>query len=146
MFNFSKNLSRIMQARGINQKWLAAEAHTTEATISRYVNGVHKPNIDIIVDIAKALGLSVDYLLGLTFVPSSKEERNPVFRLLTACYDKASDRDRKLVWGILEEYMTPEERGFISHFLLDQKTRRKEKTAEQYNQGRQCRTYEFQEG
>lgn len=121
VFSFSDNLSRIMEARGINQKWLADEAHTTEATISRYVNGVHKPNIDIIVDIAKALGVSVDYLLGLTSVATSKEERNPEFRLLTSCYDKSSDRDRKLIWGILEEYMTSEERGFISHFLPDEK-------------------------
>lgn len=121
MFSFSENLSRIMESRGINQKWLADEAHTTEATISRYVNGVHKPNIDIIVDIAKALGVSVDYLLGLTSVASSKEERNPEFRLLTSCYDKSSERDRKLIWGILEEYMSPEEKTFISHFLPDEK-------------------------
>jgi transcriptional regulator with XRE-family HTH domain len=110
-----------MEARGINQKWLADAANTTEATISRYVNGVHKPNIDIVVDIAKALGVSVDYLLGLTSVSAYKEERNPELRLLTSCYNKASERDRKLIWGILEDYMTAEERGFISHFLPDEK-------------------------
>jgi transcriptional regulator with XRE-family HTH domain len=110
-----------MEARGINQKWLADAANTTEATISRYVNGVHKPNIDIVVDIAKALGVSVDYLLGLTSVSAYKEERNPELRLLTSCYSKASERDRKLIWGILEDYMTAEERGFISHFLPDEK-------------------------
>lgn len=121
MINFSENLSRIMEARGINQKWLADAANTTEATISRYVNGVHKPNIDIVVDIAKALGVSVDYLLGLTSVSAYKEERNPELRLLTSCYNKASERDRKLIWGILEDYMTAEEKGFISHFLPDEK-------------------------
>ena len=121
MINFSENLSQIMKARGINQKWLADAANITEATISRYVNGVHKPNIDIVVDIAKALGISVDYLLGLTSVSAYKEERNPELYLLTSCYKKATERDRKLIWGILEDYMTAEEKGFILHFLSNEK-------------------------
>jgi len=112
---FSKILKNLMDSRGINQKWLADEAHTTEATISRYVNGVHQPNINLVVDIAKALDVSVDYLLGLTAMPYAGEDKTAELRLLVRCYNKASDRDKKLLWGILEDYMSPDERGFIAH-------------------------------
>lgn len=114
-YPFSKILKSIMDTRGINQKWLAEEAHTTEATISRYVNGVHQPNINLVIDIAKALDVSVDYLLGLTAIPYAGEDRTAELRLLVRCYNKTSDRDKKLLWGILEDYMSPDERGFIAH-------------------------------
>lgn len=114
-YPFSKTLKAIMDSRGINQKWLAEAAHTTEATISRYVNGVHQPNINLVVDIAKALDVSVDYLLGLTAIPYAGEDKTAELRLLVRCYNKANDRDKKLLWGILEDYMSPDERGFISH-------------------------------
>lgn len=114
MLTFNENLKRLMESRGINQKWLADEANTTEATISRYVNGIHKPNVELIAKIAKALDVSVDYLLGLTSVPTSREERNPEVRILVSAYNKASERDRKLLWGILEDYLTTEEKTYIS--------------------------------
>lgn len=114
-YPFSKILKALMDSRGISQKWLADEANTTEATISRYVNGLHQPNINLVIDIAKALEVSVDYLLGLTAIPYAGEDKTAELRLLVRCYNKTSDRDKKLLWGILEEYMSPDERGFIAH-------------------------------
>ncbi len=110
MLNFSENLKRLMESRGINQKWLADEANTTEATISRYVHGVHKPNVELIVDIAKALDVSVDYLLGLTPIPTSRFEPNAELRLLVECYNKADDRERENVWFQLRDYLSAEEK------------------------------------
>ena len=48
-FPFSSLLRSIMDERGISQKWLAEAANTTEATISRYINGVHQPNVLLIM-------------------------------------------------------------------------------------------------
>ena len=108
-YSFSKILKSLMESRGISQKWLADEAHTTEATISRYVNGIHQPNINLVIDIAKALDVSVDYLIGLTAIPYSGEDRTAELRLLVRCYNTASDRDKKLLWGILEDYMSSDD-------------------------------------
>ena len=38
-YNFSNILRELLASRGVSQKWLADEAKTTEATISRYIAG-----------------------------------------------------------------------------------------------------------
>lgn len=112
---FSDNLNKIMDERGISQKWLADAADTTEATISRYANGVHKPNIDIIVKIAKALSVSIDYLMGLTVIPNGEPNANAEELLIVRCYRRASDRDRRLIWSVMQEYLrSPQEEAFVS--------------------------------
>lgn len=112
---FSDNLNRIMTERGISQKWLADAANTTEATISRYANGVHKPNVDIIVQIAQALCVSIDYLMGLSVIPSGQSDETAEEQILVKCYRRATDRDQNLVWGVLEEYLhSPTEKVMIA--------------------------------
>lgn len=61
-----KNISETLkQALGYKtQKWLAEATELTEATICRYVKGERTPNAKNLEKIAKALNVSVDYLLG----------------------------------------------------------------------------------
>ena len=62
--NFSENLRKAIKLRGVTQAWLADKSNQNEATISRYANGVNKsPQIDILVEIAKALNISADVML-----------------------------------------------------------------------------------
>lgn len=110
---FSTLLKSFMEEHGISQKWLAEAANTTEATISRYINGIHQPNISLVMSIAKALNVSVDYLLGITAIPSRNLDKTPELKLLIRCYSKASDRDKRLLWNILEDYMTEDEKDAI---------------------------------
>lgn len=112
---FSTLLKSFMEEHGISQKWLAEASNTTEATISRYINGIHQPNISLVMSIAKALNVSVDYLLGNTAIPSINSDKTPELKLLIRCYNKASDRDKKLLWSILEDYMTEDEKDAILH-------------------------------
>lgn len=53
---------------------LSKRVGITNVTISRYLNGQRKPQIDIIAKIAEILGTSIDYLLGFSnsknFTPS----------------------------------------------------------------------------
>lgn len=120
---FSDNLNRIMSERGISQKWLADAANTTEATISRYANGVHKPNIDIIVQIAQALNVSIDYLMGVSVIQSSESEASTEEQLIIKCYRRASDRDQRLVWSVLQEYLrSPQEEAFVSQLRLEKQS------------------------
>ncbi|EGO62126.1 helix-turn-helix domain-containing protein [Acetonema longum] len=120
MFTFSENLKNIMTIRGVNQKWLANATNTTEATISRYINKVHKPNSKLIVKIAEALDVSVDCLLGATTVIQISNDIKES-SILTACYAKSTDRDKKLIWGILEDYLTLDEKAAIAQYFSDNK-------------------------
>ena len=110
--NFSDNLKKAMAHRKVTQAWLADKANQKEATISRYVNGVNKsPQIDILVEIAKALNVSTDYLLGLSNVPVTEENLTNEELLLLSTFKRASQRDVGIIWQILEGYMTDDEKG-----------------------------------
>lgn len=118
--NFSDNLKKAMAHRGVTQAWLADKSNQKEATISRYVNGVNKsPQIDILVEIAKALNVSTDYLLGISDVPLTIENLSREELLLIYAFERASKRDIAIVWQVLEDYLTVEERGDLS--ALEQK-------------------------
>ena len=112
MYNssFSAILRELLESRGRNQKWLAEEAQTTEATISRYLAGKNQPEITIVMKIANALNVSVDFLCGLTDSPTPKENLGAEINLLIKCYGRADSRDQKTLWTVLERYMTAEEK------------------------------------
>lgn len=113
--NFSDNLKKAMAHRKVTQAWLADKASQKEATISRYVNGVNKsPQIDILVEIAKALNVSTDYLLGLSNVPVTEENLTNEELLLLSTFKRASQRDVGIIWQILEGYMTDDEKGGLA--------------------------------
>lgn len=112
--NFSENLRKAIKLRGVTQAWLADKSNQNEATISRYANGVNKsPQIDILVEIAKALNISTDYLLGLSDVPFTAESLTKEEMLLVLAFKRASQRDSDIVWQVLEDYLTAEEKGAL---------------------------------
>ena len=53
---------------------------------------------------AKFLGVSTDYLLGLTNNPFEKGSLPAEVKELLARYLRASDDDRKVLWAILDKY------------------------------------------
>lgn len=116
MTEFGSILKNLLEERGISQKWLADAASTKEATISRYVTGVNKSSrLDILVNIAKALNVSTDYLLGLSDVPHVKSDINAEERIMLSAFRRASERDVSIIWSVLDSYLTPNERGFVLH-------------------------------
>ena len=115
---FADRLKKILEDRGTSQAWLAEKAKTTEASISRYMKAVHFPNGNAVASIAEALNVSADYLLGIvdTITPPGgpkPKDYNPESHLLVECYHRASDSDQRVVWALLDKYMTPEEKGFL---------------------------------
>lgn len=114
MTDFARILKQTLEERGITQKWLADAACTKEATISRYITGVNKsPNVEILVNISKALNVSADYLLGISDVPRAKSDINAEERILLSAFRKATERDISVIWQLLDPYITPSERGFL---------------------------------
>lgn len=108
---FPVRLADAINMRGVTQKWLAEHAYTTEATISRYIKSVNSPAIlTILADIASALNVSSDYLLGLTNIPNAKETIPEEFRILASCVNRASEDDKRVLWTLMSKYLTSEER------------------------------------
>jgi len=104
MQNFSNILYNLLQQRGITQRALAEMAHTTEATISRYLtNSDRMPRVDLVASIANALNVSTDYLLGLTSIPNRQSFTEEIENLIS-CYSKATESDLKVVWAVLDKY------------------------------------------
>lgn len=115
MSTFSDRLKSSIEMRGVTQKWLADSANTTEATISRYVKEVNNPAIlEILTEIATALNVSSDYLLGLTNLPYSKESISPEEKILLSCFSRASEDDRRVLWALLDKYLAANEKDYLS--------------------------------
>ncbi|MBO3445849.1 helix-turn-helix transcriptional regulator [Clostridium sp. CCUG 7971] len=60
---------RISKARrhmNMNQKELAIKANITEGSLSRYENDIREPKAAALTQLAKALEVSTDYLLGIS--------------------------------------------------------------------------------
>ena len=66
MAQFGEILSELRRDKHMTQKELASELHVTSGTISNYEKGVHTPEIEKVIDLAKYFQVSLDYLLGLS--------------------------------------------------------------------------------
>lgn len=66
METIAQRISRARRHLNINQKELAQKANITEASLSRYENGIREPKSAVLTRLAEALEVSTDYLLGLS--------------------------------------------------------------------------------
>lgn len=62
--SLGERISMYLEKRGMSQKDLAKAAHLREVTVSRYVSNTRIPNANILLQIARALNVSTDELLG----------------------------------------------------------------------------------
>jgi transcriptional regulator with XRE-family HTH domain len=58
-----EKIGRGIGALGVSQREFASRVGCTEISISRYVNNQRIPHAPILLNIARALGVSADYLL-----------------------------------------------------------------------------------
>lgn len=72
-----KNLKKIVRAKNITLTSLAVELEVSQEAMSQYISGKIKPKTSTIIEMAKILNTSTDYLLDLTNNP------NPVDFTLT---------------------------------------------------------------
>ena len=64
---FISRTNELLKQKGLSQKQLAKMSNITESSLSRYLSGILVPRIDVIRNIALALGVSVSYLVGDTY-------------------------------------------------------------------------------
>lgn len=99
----NKRIKNIMNEKGLTQKELSLKANITEASMSKYLSGDRIPRIDVIVNIANALEVSVDSLLGgnATQINNLSEAK----LVLARGKDKLTNDDKKeLIKFILENF------------------------------------------
>lgn len=74
---FGRRVTRIREERGLSQQELAQKAGTTYQTIWRIERGKHvEPGIYIARGIARALGVTLDYLCGV-YEEEDEEDGSP---------------------------------------------------------------------
>ena len=119
---FSERLRQILDRRGVSQDWLARQIHATPATVSRYLTSDRVPRGENVAAVSSALNVSADYLLGLiddecTLKRDRRSGLDVEVSLLVSCYRNASSSDQRVIWTLLDKYMTPEERGVLQKLL-----------------------------
>ncbi|MDF2595675.1 MAG: transcriptional regulator [Clostridia bacterium] len=72
---FKERLLEQLKKSGVTQQELAFKTEITPATISRYITGKRKPTGENVNRIAKELGISADYLLGITNNPIANNDQ-----------------------------------------------------------------------
>lgn len=72
---FSERVSELMKQQRLSQKLLAKKAGVTESAMSFYVRGDRTPRSDVLTRIAKALGTTSDYLLGINDAVNNDEDK-----------------------------------------------------------------------
>lgn len=70
MKKFGDRIAEARERKGLTQEKLAQRIEVSRAALSHYEKSRRQPDIDTLVKIAAELGVSVDYLLGLTNDPN----------------------------------------------------------------------------
>ena len=98
---FGEKLLGLLQKQGISQRQLADRLNTTEATLSRYVNGDREPKADMLANIATALNTTSDYLLG---IEKNDYDFPKLERLLARNASQMTDKEKRaLISALFEE-------------------------------------------
>ncbi|MCP3032596.1 helix-turn-helix domain-containing protein [Halobacillus sp. A1] len=72
----SQRLKYSRKTKGLTQSELANKIKTTKSTVSNYENGYSTPSNEMLISLANALDVSVDYLLGRTDSNAIEPEEN----------------------------------------------------------------------
>lgn len=64
MRTFAQSLAALLDKSGWTQKQAAEKFGVSQANVSRWLNGGHEPSFEMLIQIASALGVSLDELAG----------------------------------------------------------------------------------
>ena len=97
---------RLKEARlrkGLSQNELADLAHITRQAYSLYERDLRRPNWETMIVLAKALGVTVDYLLGLTEDPFPAIPMDIRDREMVRAYHLLDERGKDMIDITLKE-------------------------------------------
>ncbi len=62
---FGKRVKQELKIQGKMQKTMCEQLQVSKSTMSEWLSNTNEPPLEMVVEIAKYLGVSTDYLLGL---------------------------------------------------------------------------------
>ena len=65
MGDLGVRIEESLRKSGMQQRQLASRIGISDSALSRYISGERKPNPNVLANIATALGVTSDYLLGI---------------------------------------------------------------------------------
>ncbi len=63
---FGERLKELRKEKGLSQKEVADYLNISSITLLHYEKNQREPSFDLLVEISKYFGVSIDYLFGLT--------------------------------------------------------------------------------
>jgi len=94
MATFSERMKKLRKEKGLTLEDLSKLTGITTTTLSRYETGKRIPNATALEELAKAFGVSVDYLLGKTDIRYSADRIEKII---------SDDPDMIVFWQELQE-------------------------------------------
>lgn len=98
-----KNLKKIVKERNMSLTALSVDLEVSQEAISQYISGKIKPKTSTIIEMAKILNTSTDYLLDLTNDPKPSDfniDDDEIHLLLN--YKKLSKENKIKLKGYLQ--------------------------------------------
>lgn len=116
---FWKNLIKICNEKNTTPTSVVKDLKIAGGNVTRWKNG-SIPRDTTLKKIADYFGITVTDLLAENekkpvHVDEPKERSlHPEERILLSCYSKISDDDRKVLWTLLDKYLTANEKEYFS--------------------------------
>ncbi len=100
VINKLENLRKLRESRNITQVKLSTDLGISQELISRYEVGSSFPQPQMLIKLANYFNCSVDYLLGITDIPTPikylvSDREDVKFSELYSKYNLLSDKDKK---------------------------------------------------
>lgn len=100
--DFGNKIIQLRKDRNISREELAKAVGTSPAIIGRYERDEITPSVEVAANIANALDVSLDYLVGAaTFVVKDKKMLHRLELL-----DKIDNDDRDTILKVVDNYLT----------------------------------------
>ena len=98
--NFGKKIADLRKQKGENREELGKKVGTSGAVIGRYEREEITPSVEIANKIAKALGVSLDYLVGNTDLELTDKLMNRIKEIASM-----SDKDQDYVYTLIDAFI-----------------------------------------
>lgn len=101
MYDIGNRIRELRIKRGYTQQSLGEKINKSKATISSYEKDVQLPPLEVALDIASALNVSLDYLVGFSFegelsVKGLSQEQKEIIELICDDFLKAANDSNEL--------------------------------------------------
>ena len=101
MYDIGNRIRELRIKRGYTQQSLGEKINKSKATISSYEKDVQLPPLEVALDIASALNVSLDYLVGFSFegelsVKGLSQEQKEIIELICDDFLKTANDSNEL--------------------------------------------------